>query len=147
MPEITPRVTPPAAGFHRTLVSSPNGLCDGGAHLTAVEAFAPFAALVVVAHLAGWADAMTGFWAMAFFWLRLTHAVVYLFAIPFVRKLLFTLGFACIVGIFWQVIRRSEWRAGAARVSVEVVPRFPRPGRSGVPVVQQSEGAVAGVVV
>ena len=39
--------------------------------------FAPFAALVVAAHLTGKADAMTAFWSASFFWLRLAHAVVY----------------------------------------------------------------------
>src|SRR5262244_3850685 len=47
------------------------------AHLNAVETFAPFAALVVIAHIAGKANAMTAFWAMFFFWMRLIHAVVY----------------------------------------------------------------------
>ena len=47
------------------------------AYLNAVECFAPFAALVIVAHIAGKANAMTAFWAMSFFWLRLVHAVVY----------------------------------------------------------------------
>ena len=74
------------------------------AHLNAVEVFAPFAALVLIAHVAGKADAMTAFWAMAFFWLRLTHAVVYLLAIPYIRTLVFTLGFVCVAGIAWQVI-------------------------------------------
>jgi uncharacterized MAPEG superfamily protein len=74
------------------------------AYLNAVETFAPFAALVIVAQLAGKADAMTAFWAMCFFWLRLAHAVVYLLAAPFVRTLIFTLGFVCVVGIFWEVI-------------------------------------------
>jgi uncharacterized MAPEG superfamily protein len=46
------------------------------AYLNAVESFAPFAALVIVVHLAGKANAMTAFWATAFFWLRLAHAVV-----------------------------------------------------------------------
>src|SRR5260370_34546510 len=46
----------------------------GRAHLNAVEAFAPFAALVVAAQLTGKADAMTAFWATCFFWLRLIHA-------------------------------------------------------------------------
>ena len=41
------------------------------AYLNAVESFAPFAALVIVANLAGKADAMTAFWAVSFFWLRL----------------------------------------------------------------------------
>jgi uncharacterized MAPEG superfamily protein len=75
------------------------------AYLNAVETFAPFAALVIVAQLAGKADAMTAFWAMCFFWLRLAHAVVYLLAVPFVRTLIFTLGFVCVAGIFWEVIR------------------------------------------
>ena len=73
-------------------------------HLNAVESFAPFAALVIVAHLTGKADAMTAFWATAYFWLRVTHAVVYLAAIPYVRTVVFTLGFVCVAGIFWEVI-------------------------------------------
>jgi uncharacterized MAPEG superfamily protein len=75
------------------------------AHLNAVETFAPFAALVVVAQLTGRADGMTAFWATSFFWLRLIHAVVYLFAIPFIRTLVFTLGWIAVAGIFWEVIK------------------------------------------
>lgn len=73
-------------------------------YLNAVESFAPFAALVLVAHLSGKANATTAFWAMTFFWLRVAHAVVYLLAIPYLRTLLFTLGFVAVVGIFWQVV-------------------------------------------
>jgi uncharacterized MAPEG superfamily protein len=75
------------------------------AYLNAVECFAPFATLVIVAHVAGKANAMTAFWAMSFFWLRLAHAVVYLLAIPYLRTLIFTLGFVSVVGIFWEVIK------------------------------------------
>ncbi len=75
------------------------------AYLNAVECFAPFAALVIIAHVTGKADVMTAFWAMGFFWLRLAHAAVYLLAIPYVRTLVFTLGFVCVVGIFWEVIK------------------------------------------
>ncbi len=74
-------------------------------YMNAVETFAPFAALVIVAHLAGKANGMTAFWAMSFFWLRLAHAVVYLLGFPFVRTLIFTLGFVCVVGIFWEVVK------------------------------------------
>ena len=74
-------------------------------HLNAVEAFAPFAALVLVAHVSGKADAMTAFWAICFFWLRLAHAAVYLLAVPYVRTLIFTLGFVAVAGIFWEVIK------------------------------------------
>ena len=74
-------------------------------HINAVEAFAPFAALVLVAHVAGKADAMTAFWAQFFFWMRVAHAVVYLAGIPYLRTLVFTAGYVAVVGIFWQVIR------------------------------------------
>jgi uncharacterized MAPEG superfamily protein len=73
-------------------------------YLNAVEVFAPFAALVIVAHLAGKANAITAFWTICFFWLRLAHAVVYLLGVPYVRTVIFTLGFVCVVGIFWQLI-------------------------------------------
>ena len=60
------------------------------AYINAVETFAPFAALVIVVHLAGKANAMTAFWAASYFWVRLAHAVVYLLGIPLVRTVLFT---------------------------------------------------------
>jgi uncharacterized MAPEG superfamily protein len=44
------------------------------AHLSSVESFAPFAALVLIAHVARKADGTTAFCAMAFFWLRLAQA-------------------------------------------------------------------------
>jgi uncharacterized MAPEG superfamily protein len=74
-------------------------------YLNAVESFAPFAALVIAAHLTGKADPMTAFWAICFFWLRLTHAVVYLLGIPYIRTLVFTLGYVAVAGIFWEIIR------------------------------------------
>ena len=74
-------------------------------YLNAVEVFAPFAALVLIAHVAGKANAMTAFWCMAFFWFRLIHAVVYLLAVPYVRTLVFTLGFVAIAGVFWEVVK------------------------------------------
>jgi len=74
-------------------------------YINAVEVFAPFAALVIVAHLTGKADAMTAFWAQCFFWLRVVHAIVYLAAIPYIRTLIFTLGFVSVAGIFWEIIK------------------------------------------
>ena len=75
------------------------------AYLNAVEGFAPFAALVIVAQIAGKANATTAFWAMSFFWLRLIHAVIYLFGVPYIRTLVFTLGWVAVVGLFWEVIK------------------------------------------
>jgi uncharacterized MAPEG superfamily protein len=74
-------------------------------YINAVETFAPFAALVIAIHLAGKADAMTAFWTMSFFWLRLAHAVVYLLGIPYLRTLIFTLGYVAVVGLFWELVR------------------------------------------
>lgn len=74
-------------------------------YMNAVETFAPFAALVIIAQLAGKANAMTAFWATCYFWLRLTHAFVYLFGVPYIRTLVFTLGWVAVAGIFWEVIK------------------------------------------
>jgi uncharacterized MAPEG superfamily protein len=75
------------------------------AFMNAIESFTPFAALVLIAQAAGRADAMTAFWAVAFFWTRLAHAVVYWLGIPFIRTLVFSLSFACVVGMFVEVIK------------------------------------------
>jgi uncharacterized MAPEG superfamily protein len=74
------------------------------AYLNAVETFAPFAAIVVLIHLAGKSDGTSAFLAMAFFWLRAAHALVYWFAIPFIRTIVFTLGFVAIVGLFVHLL-------------------------------------------
>lgn len=74
-------------------------------YLNAVEAFAPFAAVVLIAHVSGKANATTAFWAACFFWLRATHAAVYLLGLPYVRTLVFTLGFVSVAGIFWQLVK------------------------------------------
>ena len=75
------------------------------AHLNAVEAFAPFAALVLIAQVAGKTDGMTAFWTMSFFWLRVIHAVVYWIGVPYVRTLVFTLGWLAVVGLFWEMMK------------------------------------------
>jgi uncharacterized MAPEG superfamily protein len=80
------------------------GLRANRAHLNAVESFAPFAALILIAQVAGKADATTAWCAIAFFWLRLAHAVVYWLALPFIRTLVFTLGWIVVVVLFFQVI-------------------------------------------
>src|SRR5580658_8155839 len=69
-------------------------------YINAVETFAPFAALVIAIQLTGKADAMTAFWATSFFWLRVAHAIVYWAAIPYLRTLVFTLGYVAIIGLF-----------------------------------------------
>ena len=81
------------------------GMRANRAHINAVESLAPFAVMVIVAHLAGKANGMTAFWAQWFFWMRLVHAVVYWAAVPYARTLVFTLGYIGVLGIFWEIVK------------------------------------------
>jgi len=74
-------------------------------YMNAVETFAPFAALVILIQLAGKANGMTAFWAASFFWLRVAHAIVYLAAIPFIRTIVFVLGYVSILGLFFELMK------------------------------------------
>lgn len=64
------------------------------AHTNMVENLAPFAALVLVAHVAGKADATTALGAQIFFVARVAHAAVYIIGIPYLRTLVFGLAAA-----------------------------------------------------
>jgi uncharacterized MAPEG superfamily protein len=75
------------------------------AHINAVETFAPFAAIVILIHITGKENGMTAFWAISYFWLRLAHAIIFLLAIPFLRTLIFVLGFVCVVGLFVELMK------------------------------------------
>ena len=74
------------------------------AHINNVQVFAPFAALVLIAHIAGQSNEMTAIWAMIFFWARLAHAIVHLLGIAYVRTLAFLIGFVAILGVFFEVV-------------------------------------------
>ena len=74
------------------------------AHINAVETFAPFAALVLIIHATGQANAMTAFWAALFFWARLAHAVIYIAAIPYARTGVFTVGFVAVAGLGFEAL-------------------------------------------
>ena len=74
------------------------------AYINAVETFAPFAALVIAIHLAGKTNGTTGLLAMSFFWLRVAHAIVFWAAIPYIRTLVFTLGYVVILGLFYELM-------------------------------------------
>lgn len=75
------------------------------AYLNAVETFAPFATLVILIQLTGKANGMTAFWTMSFFWLRVVHAIVYWTAIPYIRTIVFTLGFVAVIGLFVELMK------------------------------------------
>jgi uncharacterized MAPEG superfamily protein len=74
------------------------------AYLNAVENLAPFAVLVILIHLTGKANATTAFLAASFFWLRAAHAVVFWAAIPYVRTIVFTLGYLAVLGLFYELM-------------------------------------------
>ncbi|MEM9063723.1 MAG: MAPEG family protein [Pseudomonadota bacterium] len=74
------------------------------AHINAVESIAPFAVLVLIAHLAGISTEMTALWAMIYFLARLAHAVIYWLGIPFLRTLAFATGLIATLGLFYEVI-------------------------------------------
>jgi uncharacterized MAPEG superfamily protein len=74
-------------------------------YLNALETFAPFAALVILIQLTGKANPMTAFWTMSFFWLRVGHAVVFWAAIPYIRTLIFVLGWVTVIGLFYELMK------------------------------------------
>ena len=74
-------------------------------YLNAVKTFAPFAALVLLIQVTGKANGMTAFYAMSFFWLRVAHAVVFWAAIPYIRTVIFTLGYVTIIGLFYELMK------------------------------------------
>jgi uncharacterized MAPEG superfamily protein len=73
------------------------------AYLNAVETLAPFAVLVILIHLAGKESGTTAFLAASFFWLRVAHAIVFWAAIPYIRTIIFTLGYVAVLGLFYQL--------------------------------------------
>ncbi len=74
------------------------------AHYNAIENLAPFAALVIVAHLAGAANASTATAAIVYFWARVAHYLLYISGVPFGRTLSFAVGWLAMLWIFWQIV-------------------------------------------
>jgi uncharacterized MAPEG superfamily protein len=75
------------------------------AHANFTENFALFAVLVLVAHVAGKANAMTALGAAIYFWARLAHALVYTAGLVYVRTAVFFVGVAAEVLILIQLFR------------------------------------------
>ncbi len=74
------------------------------AHYNAIENLAPFAALVVVAHLAGAANEATAAAAVVYFWARLAHYGLFVAGVPFGRTLTFAAGWLAMACILWQIV-------------------------------------------
>lgn len=75
------------------------------AHANLVENLAPFAALVLVAHVAGKANATTALGAELFLVGRIAHLIVYMLGIPVLRTLVFGVGVFGEILILLQLFR------------------------------------------
>lgn len=74
------------------------------AHRNMVENIAPFAALVLVAHVAGQANAMTALGTQLFFWSRLAHAVIYIAGIAWLRTVAWVISVIGMLMIFIEIV-------------------------------------------
>jgi uncharacterized MAPEG superfamily protein len=74
------------------------------AHANAVENLAVFAALVLIASVAGVSNEMTVTACHVYFWARVVHLAAYTFAIPWVRTLAFVTGWGCQVTLALQLL-------------------------------------------
>jgi uncharacterized MAPEG superfamily protein len=76
------------------------------AHQNLLEQFLPFAVLVIIGHMLGVSTPITQFCVIAFFWLRVAHALGMITAwakFP-VRPLIFTAGWALTMVYAWQIM-------------------------------------------
>ena len=77
------------------------------AHLNSFEAFGPFAAGVIIAHLAGTSNLQISVLAVSFVVFRIFYGICYILDKPNWRSLLFFCGFSCVATLFIMAILRS----------------------------------------
>src|SRR5258708_21180145 len=75
------------------------------AHLNMVENLLLFSALVLIAAIAGKANATTAMGAMIFFWARLAYAAIYLVGIPWLRTLAWFVAVIGMAMIAWVLLQ------------------------------------------
>ena len=76
------------------------------AHQNLLETIIPFAAVVLVAHVAGVSTQVTIWATVAFFWIRLAHAIGMItgLAVFPVRPIIFTASWACTLAVAGAVL-------------------------------------------
>ena len=74
------------------------------AHYNAIENLAPFAALVIVAHLTNSANDATAAATIGYFWARVAHYLLYVANVPFGRTIAYLIGWLAIAYIFLQIV-------------------------------------------
>ena len=79
------------------------------AHLNLLEQFVPFAVLVVIAHLLEVSTPVLTWAVVAFFWLRVVHAVGMISGLARfpVRPIIFSSAWIAILVIAWQIIANA----------------------------------------
>jgi uncharacterized MAPEG superfamily protein len=103
---VLPQVGLPALAGNREGLAAPAGMAGRAvrAHRNMLENLVLFAALVLVAAIAGRANEMTALGAQIFFWGRLAYAVVYLIGIPWLRTGVWAVSVVGLVLIFLQLL-------------------------------------------
>jgi len=74
------------------------------AHRNMLENLVLFAGLVLVAHVAGKANATTALGAQIFFWARLAYAAIYVAGVPWVRTGVWGVSVVGLLLIFLQLV-------------------------------------------
>lgn len=80
------------------------GLRARRAHANLLENLLPFAALVLLAHVSGRANATTALGAQLFFWSRVAYTAVYIAGLTPVRTLVFAVGQTALFLILLQLL-------------------------------------------
>ncbi len=96
----------PALAGNRENLPAMTGWADRAAraHRNMLESLVLFAIVVVVAHLAGRANAQTALGAMVFFWARVAYAIVYTAGIPWLRTGIWAVSIAGLLIIVAQLL-------------------------------------------
>jgi len=77
------------------------------AHEDAIQNLVIFAVLVIALQLAGHGNAITHAAAAIYFWARLCHFVVYVFAVPRIKTIAFLVAVGAQLVLAWQFILAS----------------------------------------
>jgi len=85
----------------------PRSIRGNAAQLNAFEAFAPFAAGVVLAQFAGVPADRIAWLAVVFIAMRVLHGIFYLANVHALRSLVWFGGFACVLGLLAQAALRA----------------------------------------
>lgn len=74
------------------------------AHHNALENLVVFAPLVLIVQYAGTNDGYTAFATVTYFWARLAHYFLLVFAVPVVKSIAFMVGAVCQVILAWRIL-------------------------------------------